>query len=181
MAGPAKKLNVSVPTELKFRVKPAPFRPGGNLKFLDLGKLQSRRCRIEVGEFETACCGTKLYAVVERGSVVRLELDKRKGSKPPPPPVKDALVKAIEAITRTASLESDPMPLPMPVGDFVKAMQTGTGPGAISRTRLCFSLEVNIPFVGERWFVCCVTWHRDSMGRLVIDEIGCGDWLSFQY
>ena len=180
MAAAAKKLDISVPTDLQFTVRPAPFESNGNLKFLDLGKLRSRRCRLEVGQFKGGCCATKLYAVVERGMVVRLELEKHKGSKRPPPFLKDVLAKAVEALRASSSSESEPIPLPMPVEDFIQAMQTGTSGTRVPPKKVCFSLEWNIPFVGKRWAVCCVSWY-DQTGKIIIVEAHCGDWLSFYY
>lgn len=174
MAEAAKKIRTQV--ELEFTVRPAPFRPAKNLKFLDLDKLRSRRARLEVGEFEGGCCPTKLFAVVERGMVVRVELGKRKGAKPPPAFLEPVVVKAVESLSRRGPTEFEPVP----VEDYVRALQTPEGPSG-PRTTLCFFVELNIPWVGKRTFGCCVTWHRDGRGNIVIDEMGCGDVLSFQY
>jgi hypothetical protein len=179
MAGAARKLKIAVPTELQCTAELAPFRPSGNLKFLDFSKLRSRRRRLEVGEYDGGCCATKLYAVVERGMVVRLELEKRARSKPPPPFLKAILVKAVESLSARAS--SDPLPLPMPIADFVLAMESRTGPSGPMRTTYCISLTVKLPWVGEVSILCCVTWHRDANGKVVIDEIGCGDVSSFRF
>lgn len=163
-------------TDLNVIVRPAPFRPAGNLKFLDFGKLRGRRARLEVGEFDGTCCPTKLYAVVERGMVVRVELEKRKGAKPPPAFLKPILIKAVKSLTGRSPIDFEPMP----VEDYVLALQTPEGPSG-PRTSICFFLELDIPLVGKRTIGCCVTWHRDGRGNLVIDEMGCGDILSFQY
>ncbi len=174
MAGAAKKFRAQ--TDLDVTVRPAPFRPSGNLKFLDFGKLRSRRARLELGEYDGGCCPTKLYAVVERGMVVRTELEKRKGAKPPPASLVPILTKAVESLGERDPTEFEPVP----VEDYVRAMQTPEGPSG-PRSTVCFFLELNIPWVGKRTVGCCVTWHRDGRGNLVIDEMGCGDVLSFQY
>jgi hypothetical protein len=177
MKDAAKKIQLSAQTELEFTVEPAPFRPSGNLKFLDLGKLRSRRARFEVGEYDSGCCATKLYAVVEGGMVVRLELEKRKGWKAPPAHVKPILVKAVEALARN----SPPDFKPVPVEEFVQALQRDSSPGGSVSNTTCFWIVINLPWVGLQGFGCCVTWHRDSSGKLVIDDLKCGDILSFQH
>lgn len=174
MSKAAKKIRFQ--TDLDVIVRPAPFRPAGNLKFLDFDKLRTRRARLEVGEFEGGCCPTKLYAVVERGMVVRVELEKTKGTKPPPAFLKPILAKAVKSLTGRGTTDFEPMP----VEEYVRALQTPEGPSG-PRTSICFFLELDIPWVGKRTIGCCVTWHRDGRGNIVIDEMGCGDILSFQY
>lgn len=115
MKSAAKKLTLSVQTELEFTVTPAPFVPSANLDFIDLAKLGSRRAKLEVGEFTGGCCATKVYARVERGMVTRIELSKCKEARRPPGFLQAALAKGFEA----AGMGKSPGFQPIPLAEFI--------------------------------------------------------------
>ena len=173
----SRKFDLSVNTEMQFTVTPAPFQASANLKYLDLAKLRTGKGRLELGEYVGSCCPTKLFAVVERGTVVRLELEKRKGATAPPPFLEPALVAAIKKLR-----EREPDFTPTPVDEFLKTMarDDNNGGGPTGNT-VCFFIDWDIPFVRRVVFGCCVTYHRESDGTIKIDRVTCGDPMASQY
>ena len=74
---------IVVNAKVEFTVIPAEFEPSANLELIDAGRAASRK-KIEVGEFIGGCCATRVYGVVERGMVTRVEFGKCKDMKSPP-------------------------------------------------------------------------------------------------
>ena len=107
----SKKLVVKA--ELEFTVTPAKFEPNVNLELIDAGKAASRK-KIEVGEFIGGCCATKVYGVVERGMVTRVEFGKCKDMKSPPRSLAAAAAKGLKAARLGGGAFR-----PMPVAAFI--------------------------------------------------------------
>jgi hypothetical protein len=105
---------VVVNADLEFTVTPAKFEPSANLELIDASKVASRK-RIEAGEFIGERCRTKVYGVVERGMVTRVELGKCKDMKSPSRSLAAAVAKALKA----AELEGGGAFQPMPVAEFI--------------------------------------------------------------
>jgi hypothetical protein len=105
---------IVVKADLEFTVTPAKFEPSANLELIDAEKIASRK-KIEVGEFIGGCCATKVYGVVERGMVTRVELGKCKDMKSPPRSLAAAAGKALKAaqVGRGGKFK------PMPVAEFI--------------------------------------------------------------
>ena len=87
---------IVVNAKLEFTVIPAEFQPSANLELIDANKIRSRK-KIEVGEFIGGCCATKVYGVVERGMVTRVEFGKCKDMKSPSRSLAAAAAKALKA------------------------------------------------------------------------------------
>ena len=112
---------IVVKSDVEFTVTPARFEPSANLELIDAGKIPSRK-KIEVGEFIGGCCATKVYGVVERGMVTRVEFSKCKDMKRPSRSLAAATAKALKA----AKLGVGGKFQPMPVADFIaKARRPG--------------------------------------------------------
>jgi hypothetical protein len=54
------------------------FTPNTMLTFLDIAKFTQGSHKIEIGHIEGECCQKRLYAIVRRGKVVRIEAEKCK-------------------------------------------------------------------------------------------------------
>lgn len=104
----SKKIVVSA--NLEFTVTPAKFEPSANLELIDAGKAASRK-KIEVGEFIGGCCATKVYGVVERGMVTRVEFGKCKDMKSPSRSLAAAAAKALKAAQPGGGGKFKPMPV----------------------------------------------------------------------
>lgn len=113
MKGSSKK-KITLKADLEFTVDPAKFEPSANLDHIDVGRLSKRRAKIEAGEFVGNCCSTKVYGIVERGVVRKIEFSKCKGSKRPPKFLDAPLVKAMAAIKPGGGGFK-----PMPVSQFI--------------------------------------------------------------
>ena len=90
---------IVVKADLEFTVTPAKFEPSASLELIDAGKAASRK-KIEVGEFIGGCCATKVYGVVQRGMVTRVEFGKCKDMKSPSRSLAAAAAKALKAARR---------------------------------------------------------------------------------
>jgi hypothetical protein len=140
---------IVVNADLEFTVTPAKFEPSANLELLDAGKAASRK-KIEVGEFIGGCCATKVYGVVERGMVTRVEFGKCKDMKSPSRSLAAAAAKGLKA----AGLGGGAFQ-PMPVAAFIaqarrRFIDIDIGGGCIT---IC---------VGDVCFFCCVL-DRDTI------------------
>ena len=139
---------IVVNAKLEFTVTPAKFEPSANLELIDAGKAASRK-KIEVGEFIGGCCATKVYGVVERGMVTRVEFGKCKDMKSPSPSLAAAAAKALKAAGGGGAFQ------PMPVAAFIaqarrRFIDIDIGGGCI------------IVCVGDACFFCCVL-DRDTI------------------
>jgi hypothetical protein len=101
---------IVVNADLEFTVTPAKFEPSPNLELIDAGKAASRK-KIEVGEFIGGCCATKVYGVVERGMVTRVEFGKCKDMKSPSRSLAAAAAKALKAARPRGGGAFKPMPV----------------------------------------------------------------------
>ncbi len=141
---------IVVNADLEFTVTPAKFEPSANLELIDAGKAASRK-KIEVGEFIGGCCATKVYGVVERGMVTRVEFGKCKDMKSPSRSLAAAAAKGLKA----ARLGGGGAFRPMPVAAFIaqarrRFIDIDIGGGCIT---IC---------VGDACFFCCVL-DRDTI------------------
>jgi hypothetical protein len=156
MKNAAKKLTLSVKTELEFTVVPAPFQPSAGLDYIDLAKLASRRARLEVGEFTGGCCATKVYAIVERGMVTKVEFGKCKESARPPAALQPLLTKALAAVRIDGGGFA-----PVPIKDFLafakrRFIDIDIGGGCIT---IC---------VWDRCYSCCVLGSDTLCGPPIV-------------
>lgn len=101
---------IVVKADLEFTVTPAKFEPSANLDLIEAGKAASRK-KIEVGEFVGGCCATKVYGVVERGMVKRVEFGKCKDMKGPSRSLAAAAAKALKAARPKGGGKFQPMPV----------------------------------------------------------------------
>ena len=109
MSKPASK-KIVVNADLEFTVTPAKFEPSANLELIDAGKAASRK-KIEVGEFIGDCCATKVYGIIERGMVTRVEFGKCKEMKSPSRSFAAAAGKALKAARPEGGGTFEPMPV----------------------------------------------------------------------
>lgn len=107
----ANTLLLSIKTDLEFTVTPALFQPIVGLDFIDPGKFGSRRARLEVGAFAGGCCATKVFAIIERGMVTKVEFGKCKEAARPQAALQPVLAKALAAIRTGGPGDFTPMPV----------------------------------------------------------------------
>ena len=147
---------IVVKADLEFTVTPAKFEPSASLELIDAGKAASRE-KIEVGEFIGGCCATKVYGVVERGMVTRVEFAKCKDMKSPSRSLAAAASKALKA----ARPGSGGAFKPMPVAAFIaqarrRFIDIDIGGGCIT---IC---------VGDACFFCCVLDNDPICGTPIV-------------
>jgi hypothetical protein len=135
---------IVVNANLEFTVTPAKFEPSANLELIDAGKAASGK-KIEVGEFIGGCCSTKVYGVVERGMVTRVEFGKCKDMKRPSRSLAAAAAKALKAAQPGRGGKFKPMP----VSEFIaqarrRFIDIDIGGGCVT---IC---------VGDACFYCCL-------------------------
>ena len=103
--------------KVKITVEEAPFRTFDTLERLDVKRLErAARARFEVGWFESGCAQRIVHAVVEKGRVVRLELE--------PCPDAMRMTPELRALVQAARKALRPRGRPalrraMPVGRFL--------------------------------------------------------------
>lgn len=72
-ASRSKRLTLNVPV----RVSQVPFRTFESVRHLDVERLsRAARARFEVGQFDSGCCQRRVHAVVRKGMVVELEIER---------------------------------------------------------------------------------------------------------
>lgn len=113
------KQTITVNADIEISIERAKFEPNINLDHLDAARIV--KGRIEAGEFIGGCCATKVYGIVQDGTVSKLQLSKCEGARRPPKYLKAPLAKAMEAI-RTAGQKPFS---PMPVQRFIREARRG--------------------------------------------------------
>jgi hypothetical protein len=69
--------SLTIHRDVRITVREAPFRTFDSLKRLDVQRLKrAARARFEVGWFESGCNQRIVHAIVEKGRVTRLELER---------------------------------------------------------------------------------------------------------
>lgn len=112
MASTSGKKTIVVKADLEFTIRPAKFEPSPNLDHIDAERAARKKSsRIEAGEFVGSCCATKVYGIVEYGTVKRIEFGKCKGSKKPPKAMEAAVARAVEEFRPKKAESFAPMPL----------------------------------------------------------------------
>ena len=87
-----------------------------SLQYLDVAALgRASKARIDVGFFKAPCCERHVYAIVERGIVVDLEMSPCSESAAPP----SEAVAFVEAALKRAGRAGSQKWKPIPVGDFL--------------------------------------------------------------
>ena len=147
---------IVVNADLEFTVTPAKFEPSANLELIDAGKAASRK-KIEVGEFIGGCCAIKVYGVIERGMVTRVEFGKCKDMKSPSRSLAAAAAKALKA----ARSGGGGIFQPMPVAAFIaqarrRFIDIVTGGGCIT---IC---------VFDVCYTCCVLGSDTLCGPPIV-------------
>jgi hypothetical protein len=136
-----------------FEVRPVPFTPFEALRNLDLKRLKAApRAVVELGQFESDCCRSTVRAVVRKGCVIELKVDRCAASKAgkPAPEVAQLLARARKQL-RTSRPAAK---LPAPVGTFFRSLGGVIIDIPISWT--CFVICVTV--LGQRMCVtCCIT------------------------
>jgi hypothetical protein len=100
-------------------VRPVPFKTFDCVRHLDVSSLsRAAHARFEVGRFEAGCCHRTVHAIVRKGMVTRLEVERCSGSVRLDPDLK----KVVEhARKKLAGGRRGSKKLPVPVSKFLAA------------------------------------------------------------
>jgi hypothetical protein len=93
-------------------VRAPEFQPVPSLQYLDAESLsRAPKARIDVGLFRTPCCERHVYAVIERGTVVALDMAPCSQPTAPPPEAAAFVAAALKRAGRGTARKWKPIPV----------------------------------------------------------------------
>jgi hypothetical protein len=149
--------SVTIHQRVPIQVSLAGFKTFDSARYADIERLKAvKQARIEVGYFETGCCKRLVHAVVKKGMVTKLDLERCKHGVAAPPEFSELVQKAAKQLgLRKAGAKKLPMPVESAFADIEALTIHVWGCISICAFGYCLLCCYDIG-VGKPWGMCAI-------------------------